>query len=1023
MKKNLFILFAFLLAGVSLMAQPISVKGKVTDQEGLPIPGVSVLKKGTTDGTITNLEGIYQILVSANETLVFSFIGMKTQEVTVGTDAEINVVLKNDVIGLDEVVAIGYGTASKKDLTGSVASVKMENSPIAALPTINVMQALQGKAPGVNIGATTSAGESPGINIRGQNSISASNYPLIVLDGVIFDGNLSEISSDDIATFNILKDASSAAIYGSRAANGVILITTKRGKSEKPVINLNTYVGFNDWTRMPDMMEGEEFIEWRRYIYSIYGQEDLSLEAILEPKELKAYNEGHQTNWLEEIQQKGIVQNYQMSVSGASDKANYYISGSYMDQQGVLDGDNFTRFSLTSKLDGKITSWLSYGFNGYYNQRDYSGESPDIYIATWYTPYSYKWHDEENHILDKYPTSSLLYNPYTNYYNSSMDKRWGVRGTGYIKADIPFVKGLSYKLSLTGNQRVVQRGYFAHEMSYVNTDKPEEVANPSVHLNKTNGWKEDGIYRTWVADNLLTYKKTFGSDHSVDALVGYTRDYYMYDNVRFSASDFQDAGTTVLGFNGLKLGNSEKRGGKTDVVEYSNVGYIARLNYAYKGKYLLTGTFRRDGYSAFAKDHKFGNFPGASVAWVASEEGFMQGLKPLVNYLKLRFSYGKNGNQAINPYLTKANVNVGTTYLDDGPFLYSYPASLVNEKLTWETTTAFNVGIDFSILNERLSGDINFYKSQTTDQLMKRKLPVISGYSEVWTNIGQVDNKGLEISLNSVNIQSGGFKWESGVNFWLNRNKLVSIYGEDLDGDGVEDDDIGNRWFIGESLGAIYDYTIDGVVQTEDTEYLETYGGEPGDLKYVDINTYDEETGEIIEGVPDGKITSADRSIIGYRNPKFRANISNTITYKNLQLYFDFNLAIGGGKKNYYMKENKRAFEPFFPWISPWLSGREYWTPEKQSNIVPRPNYQNSRGYGYYQSRSFCRLQNVTLSYNLPKSMVDKVGLRGLKVFASGKNLGVITDWIGLDPESGSAFGGNDKPVTRTISFGANVSF
>ncbi|GGW50543.1 SusC/RagA family TonB-linked outer membrane protein [Arenibacter certesii] len=1029
MKKMYFLLLGMCFGAFSfLSAQTLTVSGTVTDANSVPIFGVNILEKNTNNGVVSDFDGNYTIIVNdPNGSLVFSYLGMKTVELKLEGRNQLNLIMEEDAANLEEVVVIGYGTSTRRDLTGSITSVSVENTPIALQPTTNVLQMLQGTTPGVNIGAISSAGGSPDLLIRGQNSINASNAPLIVLDGVIFDGSLNTIPNDDIATIDVLKDASSSAIYGSRAANGVIIITTKKGRSDKPTISFNHYTGVQDWTRVPEMKKGGEFIRWRRDNLELQGTEDLTLPQILSPKEYKAYNEGHQLNWFDEVTQFAPIQNYQMSVSGRTDKTNYYISGGLLNQHGVLDNDNYEKFNLTAKLDNDITNWLSIGLNMYYDSSDYSGASPQMSIATWYTPYSYKYIEGYDDVLDRYPTNSFLYNPYwgqpqfgeAGYYDDDLDKRWGIRGSGFLDIDIPFIKGLSYRLDYTQSRRVNDQGFFHHEFGEVNTDNPEEIENPDRFLNKAYGYKRTDTGNSWVLNNLLKYNNTFG-DHRIDVLLGYTRDKTINEMVEFSGSDFSDAGTSVLGFYGLDLADPTKKGGKTSISEFSNVGYLSRINYSFNNKYHLTATYRRDGYSAFAEGSKFGGFPGVSVAWTVSEEGFMRNTLPKFEYLKLRASYGKNGNQGIGPYQTLANVGGGQTVFGDQTFNYSYPSSLANKSLSWETTTALNLGANFSFLDGRISGDIDLYKSETTDLLLNRNLPIITGYNSVRTNLGRVDNKGIEVTLNTINIKTPEFQWGTGVVFSLNRNKIASITGLDADGDGFEDDDIGNRWFIGKSLGAVYDYTVDGIVQTEDTEYINTYGFQPGDLKIRDINGEDEEGN--LTGQPDGQITAADRSIIGYTAPNFRANMSNTLTYKNFQFYFDLNFVAGGGKDNYYLAQNRTAFQGTVPTVGNWLAGREYWMPDNQSNKVPRPNYGNPFGYGFWQSREFLRLQNVSLAYNFDNRVKDLLGVNELKLYVSGKNLFTKTNWVGLDPENAGTIG-SSNPVMRTFTLGVNLSF
>tara|TARA_R110000764_G_scaffold36_3_gene303 strand:- start:6679 stop:9756 length:3078 start_codon:yes stop_codon:yes gene_type:complete len=1025
MKKECLLFIGIWMATLNFVsAQTIKVTGTVTDESSIPILGVNILEKNTTNGAVADFDGNYSILVSdINATLVFSFLGMKTVELNLAGKNQLNVIMEEDASNLDEVVVIGYGTTTRKDLTGSVSSVNVENSPLAIQPTTNLLQLLQGTTPGVDIGAISSAGGSPSLLVRGQNSISASNAPLIVLDGVIFDGSLNQIGNDDIATIDVLKDASSAAIYGSRSANGVIIVTTKRGKTEKPTISFNHYTGIQNWTRMPNMKKGDEFLKYRADNLSLRNVTDLSTENILSAKEYAAYQAGHQMDWLKEISQFAPIQNYQVSISGRTDKTNYYVSGSLLEQKGVLDGDDFTSFNLSAKIENKITDWLSYGLTTRYDSQDYTGFSPDINQATGYTPYSYKWlQGREGEVLDKYPTPSLLINPYTNFYNDDLDKRWGIRGTGFMTIEVPGIDGLSFKTSYTQSRRVYDDGFFAHEMSYVDPDVESQLTDPQQFLDRTNGSKSTSTSNSWVLDNTLTYNKGFGN-HRVTALLGYTKDKSESESVSFSGTDFKEAGSSVLGFYGLKFANPERKGGGTSITERSNVGYFGRLNYIFKNKYHLTATYRRDGYSAFSEGHKFGEFPGVAVAWTVSEEDFIKNGIPQINHLKFRASYGENGNLGISPYETLAGVSGGATIFGDQTFNTINQSNLANKTLSWETTTSLNLGVNFSLFKNRVSGDIDVYKSETTDQLLSRRLPPFTGFGQVRTNIGQLDNKGLEVSLKTVNISSKDFEWSTGMTFWYNRNKLVSIVGIDADGDGIEDDDIGNRWFIGESLSSIYDFTIDGIVQTEDSDYLDTYGGNPGDLKIVDINGRDQEGN--LTGEPDGKIDADDRSIIGDASPNYRANITNTFNYKNFQLYFDINIVTGGGKANHYISSNQRAFlgtSPGNNHVANWLSGREYWMPDNQSNIVPRPNYANPYGYGFYQNREFIRLQNVSLAYNFDQGVKDLLGVNEFKLYITGKNLFTQTDWVGLDPENAGQIA-SSSPVIRTFTLGLNLSF
>ncbi|TKC58632.1 TonB-dependent receptor [Pedobacter hiemivivus] len=1015
------------------MLAPITITGKVVDSNGEAIIGATI-KSSAGGGAVTDANGNYTLKTESNATLTFSFIGYVSQEIKINNRTKINITLASSLNQLNDVVVIGYGTQKRKDVTGAITTIRLEDSPKSAVPFINPLEAMQGTA-GINIGPSTSAGATPNIVVRGQNSINANISPLIVLDGVIFNGNLNDINMNDIATYDILKDASSAAIYGSRSANGVVLITTKRGRTDKPTINFSTYYGIQNWTRVPEMRKGEDFLQWRKDNLSIRGTDISDITKVLSPLELKAYNEGHELDWMDEVSQYAPIGNYQLSVSGKTNNLNYYFSGGYLNQKGVMYNDSFKKPNFTVKLENNITDWLSYGVNGYYSSLDYSGYSPGLYMATYMSPYSYKYVEgREGDLLQRYPAGNTsLFNPLwgnnteltRGVYDDNLERSYSIQGTGFLNIKVPFIKGLNYRFDVTGRKSTSDLANFHHEGAEVNTLVPAQIANPTQFLNKTSGFKDNEVSSSWLINNLLSYTRSFGQ-HNIDALLGYTRESYQSETVRLNGLDFTNAGTTALSYNGLEFATTKT--GYTRNGGYANVGYIGRLNYNYAQKYYATLNVRRDGFSAFAEGHKFGWFPGGSVAWALSEEGFMKSLK-FVNYLKARISYGNTGNQGIAPLATQALVDPGFTVFGSTSTAYMTPSTLANEILTWEKTAALNFGLDFSLFDNRVSGNIDVYKSKTTDQLLVRGLPVFTGFSKVNANMGEVQNKGIEITVNTVNIKSeGGFKWQSGLSFWMNRNKLVHLYGTDVDGNGIEDDNVGLSLFIGKSLGANYDYTVDGIVQSSDTEYMNKYKTQsgvnifaPGDLKIRDLNN-------------DGVIDPKDRSIIGYGKENFNFNISNTFMYKNFQLYFSINSIVGGGKNNFFSSTNLRGLNPgqTLPTQANWLND-EYWMPDRESNKNPRPNYSNPYGYGFYQSRTFARLQNASLSYTFPKPITEKLKVNDLKVFVSGTNLITLTGWTGLDPANGAQIGGNggsssstvntSLPLMRTVSFGLNVGF
>lgn len=1002
-------------------APPVTITGTVLSSDNSPLVGASVKIKNGTVGNVTDASGKFKLVAPDNKgVLIVSYIGFTTREVSFSGASDLQVVLETaDNTAGQDVVVVGYGTQRKRDLTGAVRRINLEGSPLANSTNVNALSALQG-TPGVNVGPVASAGGTPGILIRGQRSLAASNAPLIILDGIIFSGNLNEINTQDIASFDVLMDASSAAIYGSRAANGVIIITTKVGKSGKPIINFSNNYGIQSWTRKPEMRLGDDFIDWRRQNRKLAGQADLSVEKILDPKEVIAYKAGQNVSWLDEITQFAPLNDLNLSVSGKTDNMSYYVSGSFLDQKGVIINDNFKKYNITSKVDVKVTKWLTAGLNYYYSTRDYSGLTPNLVAATTNTPFAYKWLDESRNIIDRFPAPANILNPFWDaQYTDNLEKYTSTRIIGYVSADIPYVKGLNFRMNITKNKSETVSGSFIHETNFINPDNPTDFDNRAKFLVNTSGSMSNAVDNSWEIQNLLTYKKTF-NNHNLDFLAGYQRDYRSITTLSTSASDFASAGTTVLGFYGLHLGNPANQRVSNRINERSNLGYLGRINYNYMGKYYLTLNYRRDGYSAFAPGNKFADFYGGALAYSISEENFFKRALPKVNFLKFRLGYGQNGNQGIDPYETLANVGSGTTVFGSTSTLYITQSNLSNQQLSWETTTTLNLGLSFAAFDNRISGDLNIYNSQTTDQLLTRSIPFLTGFNSVRTNIGRVDNNGIEVSLTGVILKpakANGLRWEATLNVWKNRNKIVSLVGVDADGDGIEDDDLGNRWFIGKPISAIFDYRVDGIVQSSDLDYINKYGAKPGDLKILDIN------GTVRgDGLPDGKLNSLDRTIIGYGQANYSWSFANTFAYKNWQLYFNINAIMGGGKDNYYMAGNNSYNLGAFGnnQQQNWLN-KQYWTPETPSNTFTRSNYSNPYGYSYAVSRQFIRLQDISLQYSFRQTQLDKLKIKGLRIYVSARNPIVFTKWLGADPENGGGLAAN--PVFKTINFGVNLTF
>jgi TonB-linked SusC/RagA family outer membrane protein len=993
-----------------------TITGKVSDTSGGPLPGVSVVVKGTTLGVITDTNGNFSLSnVPDGATIVFSFVGLNTQEVTVGTKSEFRIVMSESTIGVDEVIVIGYGTTTKKDFTGSVAQVKMENSPIANQPSMNALEAMKGSVAGLDIGAVNTAGGTPSIQIRGQKSISGSNSPLIVLDGVIYMGSLNQINPNDIASYDVLKDATSSAAYGSRSANGVIIITTKKGKLGKPMINFNASSGFQTWQTKPVMQTPEQ------YIQTVLDRNNTTDMSWMKDQLKANMAVGKVTDWIALSTRTGFIQDYQASISGASEKMSYYLSGAYSGSKGVVIGDDFNRSTILVKINADVTSWLQIGMDAAYTNAHFSGVRANLTTAQNLGPYSEPYRDNATQLLEKYPETQSQVNPLWDVLGDTrdnLDKRNNFRINTFALIKFPFLKGLTYRLNYAGTLSKDQTGAFINERSYVAEGNVTDLTRYSAAtyknlLSKANGNINNGTSNSWLIDNILAYKNTFGK-HTVDLTAVATRDFSHSENENIIGSDFTANGNTLLGIYGLNKATTQKIDG--GVTDRSNIGYFGRASYSYNEKYYLTTSYRRDGASVFGIDNKWGDFFAGGLAWKISNEAFYAPIKEIVNSLKIKLSSGMNGNQGLSPYGTLSPVASGSS----GGIRYEYGTptinygmnvtALGNPGLGWEKTQSTNVGFESVWLNNRIFWDVDVYFTQTTNQLFTRSIPVMTGFATMQSSMGQVNNTGVEMTFSSINIKTKDLTWNSGLTTWMNRNKLVHLYGDDLNKDGKEDDDVGNSRFIGKPLGAIYGYRQDGIVQTSDTPYMTANGVAAGTPKYVDLDG-------------DGKITSTDREILGYASPNFKINLSNTVTYKNFEFYMMISGVFGGGP-GYYQAGNSTAFMAggtgLFGSNSIYIP---YWTTANPSNKYPSPTFAGDGRFLGLMSRDFIRIQDINLSYTFNQPWVKNAGIRNMKVFVSASNLATFTKWQGGDPEVGVTVRSNTMSALTSYSLGVNLSF
>lgn len=1004
-------------ASVQEQGEKKNVSGRVTDDLGEAVIGANIKVKDGAVGTITDVDGNFTISVPENATLQVSYIGYTTQEVNVNNKSSLKITLQEDSELLEEVVVIGYGTVKRKDFTGSVSSVKLENSPVAQVPNLNALESLKGNVSGLNVGASNSAGASPDLQIRGQNSINGSNDPLVVLDGVVYLGSIRDINPNDIATIDVLKDATSAAAYGSRSANGVVAITTKKGTSDKPVITFNANVAAQTWQNRPEIMDAEQ---WFASVNSRNGYEEGATNW-MKKGQLMNRERGRSTDWLDVASRTGFVQDYQVAISGAAPKVNYYLSTSYSDNKGIIVGDNFDRISLLGKVKTNITSWLEVGVDAAYSRSDYSGNAANLQEAYYMSPYGVEYRDEEKKLIEKYPTSLSHGHPLWGVDDdtrTNSDIRNNYRMGANVLVKIPWIKGLTYRFNYMSNWEQSTTKNFVTERAAVLEGEYDDASrySPAAYesfLSKANGKVSSTKITSYVLDNIVNYANTFGK-HSVDVTLVATRDLRTSQLVESSGSDFAANGNTALGINGLNKATTQIVNMKNN--RRANIGYMARGSYSFDDKYFLTGSFRRDGASVFGANNKWANFGAVGLAWRISKENFLKEFDPL-NDLKLKISWGQNGNQGIDPYATLSTIKNGQSgeiryefgNTKDKIFYGLFQDALGNSNLGWESTESYNFGFESSWFNNRLGVDLDVYKSKTTDQLFTRNIPVMSGFKTIKTSMGQVNNVGIEATIRSVNIQNKDWNWSTSFTFWKNMNKLIKLYGEDLDGDGREDDDISSSLFIGKSLSAVYGYKQIGIVQEEDQEYMKLTGAKPGAPKYEDI-----------DGTPG--ISASDRQILGYGKENFKLNMSNTVSFKNLELYVMITGTFGGN--NYFLKANQGAYMT--------TTGRfddnglyiNHWTPENRSNEYPSINFSGDGGrFLGLQNRGFIRVQDVTLSYTFHQPWMEKALIRSMKVFCTAKNLLTFTNWEGGDPETGAVVRDKVYPVPSTYSIGANISF
>ena len=1035
-RQVLFVLFAFA-ATLCAFAQNKTITGLVVDGNGESIIGASVLVKGTTNGIITDIDGKFTLNdVPEAGVIQISYIGYKTQEISAKNKANLKVVLVEDNEMLDEVVVVGYGVQKKSDVTG--AMIRVGSEELNSRPVANAFEAMQGKAAGVDIVSNERPGEVGTINVRGVRSLSASNTPLYVVDGIPLMSNsgIETLNPQDIESIDVLKDASATAIYGSRGANGVILVTTKSGKEGKMSLNYSGTVTIENLQDYSEMMNSAEYIDWRRWAYyykepNKYPRGDqptkdsdyLIFNGAKDPYAWRNFEKGWAggswngaavptTDWADMVTQTGITHEHTLSASGGSEKVKGYASIGYLNNEGTVKGQSYTRYTAKVSLDMDPTKWFKMGLNinGTFSNQQYGSSAQavgqmvkdrpsNLYAAsTSLYPYAVPYDDEGNRI--DYPGGDDKVKTIVDEWNYSENERRMFRAIGSLYAQLDLgeiyspLKGLRYRFNFGPDFRYYRNGSFQDAKSV-----SREGTNRAKLSNSSDF--------SWTLDNLIYYDREIGK-HSFGVTLLQSATKYRYEESSMAAINIP---LPSAKWNALSKKNiSALDDWSSGLTEKQLLSYMFRLNYDYNNKYLLTVSGRWDGASQLAQGNKWAFFPSAALGWRLDQEGFLQDIS-WINQLKLRVGVGVTGNSAIDPYQTKGAVV---------PVYYPFGASptpgfvasesiakdgnvaMANKDLTWEKTTQYNIGVDYSVLNGRISGVLDFYTSRTTDLLMEMTIPSLNGYTNTYANVGKTSNIGIDLTLNTVNVKTRSFEWSTSINAAWQKDKIDEL------ANGKEDD-INNSWFIGQALGVIYGYQSAGIWKEEDAAEMAKFNAkghsfQAGMARPVDQNG-------------DYKIDpNDDRVVIGHTRPRWTFGMTNTFSYKNFDLSvmlygrFDYMVDTGGEwqggrytqrKINYNNETNKNA---------------EY----------QKPIHDDGGGDPYYQilgykNGSFLKVRNISLGYTFPQTLVKKWNLSNLKVYVQAKNPGRIfsnIDFLELDASQNLTSTWN-----RGFTIGLNVGF
>jgi TonB-linked SusC/RagA family outer membrane protein len=984
-----------ILASFSVYAQPRQISGLVTETgTNEPLIGVNVTVEGTTIGTVTGIDGSYTLNASSGQTLVFSYVGFETKRVEISDQTVVDVSMSISYEQLGDVVVVGYGTMRRSDLTGAVSSIK-ETDIIAAKST-NAIEALQGKVSGMDmVRSSGQAGSGYSILLRGARSLTASNSPIYIIDGIDYGSNVN-INPNDIVSMEVLKDASSTAIYGSRGANGVILITTRKGTKGKTTVSFNTYYGITKPLGSVPLGDADYFLRMTRDFLRISSaaydwdtpDDSIDVSPGLSVRELEGYQNGTDFDWVDaQMEDYGTQQDYHLSVTGGSENTAYAVSLDHMVEDNFIPNDKYKRYSLKSDIDSRVTKFLNIGNSSFLSFTDRILGRGINYNMNPLTPaflpdgtLDPEPNDRvpfENPLIDQDPDNYLRQTYQTDIFST-------------FYGQLSVLNGLTFRTSFNIDLGFGRDGTFTGEYEGI-----DRLSSASIRY--TNSYR-------WTLQNVLTYDREFG-DHHIQ-FTGATETMYSRTERAYQAATDLELGKSWWWT--LNSGNQDKLiapSGEEDWLQLSEnqlVSFITRLHYGYRGKYLATFTGRYDGASQLAEKWDF--FPSASIAWRISEESFLQNIS-VIEDLKIRIGYGIAGNQSVDPYSSVGSIMLTPMYYEFGqpenPYLGYRTMYLENPDLKWEKTSTANLGIDFGLLMNRISGSVELYQSHTYDLLQDRTLPPTSAVPTITQNVGETKNQGIEFTLRTVNVNTGGFNWTTDITFAANKEEITFLVG------GVEQD-IGNGWFVGHPIDVFYDYDKIGIWQTDETD-ASLYGRQPGDLKLKDVNN-------------DSTINDLDRVILGTPRPKWTGGLNSVMTYKGFDLTVFVYARIGhmvsdAIETQWSPDRRENSME------------RDYWTPNNPTNDYPRLNPGLTRsGWSEatvlrYKDGSFVKIRDITLGYTIPPKITSKAYISSARVYLTAKNAFAFGKYFKqgrYDPEYRGAMG---MPIPKMFAIGANLTF